>query len=148
MQCSLLIYSETNRPEQTTAILGIQPSRVVEKGEPLHCSSQPHSKRNGWFLVWECDIISEMDQTLQKLLKLCLEKKTALSSIQDAEVSIRCHVSSEYGQKGYELSKETVFALAKMGVGLQITIFFLWRRRIVRASLFVATRNTGYKQIG
>ena len=123
IQCSLLIYSETSSSEQITAILGIQPSQTVEKGAPIHCSKERHSKKNGWFLVLECDYISEIDITLQKLLNICLEKKKELSLINDVEVNIRCHISSEYGQLGYELSKETISALAKIGVGLQITIF-------------------------
>lgn len=123
IQCSLLIYSDTISPKKMTEILEIQPSHTAEKGTPIHCSTHNYVQKNGWFLVLECDFISEIDITLQKLLNICLEKKKELALINDAEVSIRCHVSSEYGQIGYELSQETISAIARLGVGLQITIF-------------------------
>ena len=125
---TLRIYPESIDPDEVTARLALEPSRIQRKGDPLTRSKQPIlAKMHGWFLTTEGAIDS---QDVRKHLDWLLERLTpraeALRSLQvgGCSMDISCYWSSFSGHGGPSIRAAQMRELGRLGLEVWFDVYF------------------------
>jgi hypothetical protein len=124
----LLIYPGDLDPEKVTEILGIAPSEIVKKGKisgPNSLGRVRVNKNNGWFLISDQDLKSNMltdhmDWMLEKLVPI-KSGLDALKSVPGLYISFRCTWWTRDGG-WFTFTEAQLKKIAEIGLNLEFEI--------------------------
>ncbi|TFV99871.1 DUF4279 domain-containing protein [Leifsonia flava] len=125
-RASLVVHSTTTDPAEVSRILGLQPTRVNERGSV---------RRSGRILdhnTWRFDV-DEMSNTeddrtgLRSLTELLARVRVAAGRVgllpPDCEARIWWHGSSDSSQGGFVIPVELASDVAALGVAVHATVY-------------------------
>lgn len=121
---SFRIDGDSLRPNQITAILGLEPTRSGMKGEQHSPDHGGVSRTSFWLLKCPLSDSLPLTEHLKWLLDLFEPKFNLISSnAEDSTPMFLCGFSSENGQGGFTLDAKTLQRLAHIGVPLSINLY-------------------------
>ena len=121
---SFRIAGDALRPDQVTAILGLEPTRSGVKGERHSSGHGSVSRTSFWLLKCPLSDSSPLSKHLEWLLDMFEPKFTSISSITEgATIMFLCGFSSGNGQGGFTLDARTLQRIARLGVALSIDLY-------------------------
>jgi hypothetical protein len=125
---TLRVYPERLDPDEVTRRLGIEPSNLQRKGDPLTKSKQPVlAKTHGWFLTTEGAIESrDVRKHLDWLLERLVPRAEAVRSLQadGCSMDISCYWLSFSGHGGPSVRPAQMAELARLGQELWFDVYF------------------------
>lgn len=122
----LRVISETLRPEQATALLGVQPTRIQVRGELPGLTSKIPCKYGGWFLESSGHIVSrDSRRHIDWLLQQLLGKARAIAELKaQGHIVDACVYWESAGQGGPTLGATQMAQFGELGVELWFDVYF------------------------
>jgi hypothetical protein len=121
---SFRIAGDALRPDQMTAILGIQPTRSGVKGERHSCGHGSVSRTSFWLLKCPLNDSLPLTEHLKWLLDVFEPKyKSINSAAEGATLMFLCGFAPGSGQGGFTLDAKTLQRIAALGVPLSINLY-------------------------
>ena len=121
---TLRIYPGDLQPASVTESLGIEPSRIQQRGD---LRGKRKLKLNGWFLRSEHEVESlDLRCHLDWILDQVESKADALGQLQEAGVKadVFCYWLSKHGHGGPTISPDQSRRLASLGLDCSFDIYF------------------------
>ncbi|KQO98261.1 DUF4279 domain-containing protein [Leifsonia sp. Leaf264] len=121
---SLSFYSETLTVAEMTAVLGLEPDRSHELGDPVGVrSGRVHDSA-----LWSCTVKRTGEDpgtlSLEGLLEVFADRSDAIDQLRDlCEIRLWWSGTSDSGQGGFVLKQETVAAIAALKCDLFGTVY-------------------------
>jgi hypothetical protein len=129
--CSLSVYSDTRTASEITEVLGVEPTRANEKGDPTPAGLTGRDleerylvhQRSQWTYDADQSMIDPRDRTgfgsLRVLVDIFKDRAAALASLRpDCETIIRWSDDSDSSQGGFVLPADLIADLAILGCDL------------------------------
>ena len=104
--------------------LGLEPTRVRRRGEPVEGTSE-HLEFDFWEMTAPVTKDRPLEDHLAWLKSRLLPRGYVLRDIKTAlSVDLFCEYRSNHGQGGFSLSPEALAWLVELGIGLEVAVVF------------------------
>jgi len=115
------VYSDDTPAADIAALLGLDPSSTLTKGEPTTNSAKRPvlAKFHAWFLSSESNIDSpDSRDHIDWLLERLISEKAAIEELRSSgcQLDISCFWVSKSGHRGPTLSSKQLAGLAELGL--------------------------------
>lgn len=121
---ALCIYSQTKSVADISALMGTNPSRSIDRGQPVSERNPKgrKSEESRWILDSALPEATPLDEHVAALLAIVEKKAVALAN---SDIEIRCTFSSENSQGGFVLKADVSKRLAEQRVDLIVSLYSL-----------------------
>ena len=121
---SFRIAGDALRPDQVTAILGLEPTRSGVKGERFRPGDSTVSRASFWLLKCPLSDSLPLTEHLEWLLDVVEPKFSSISAAAEGStMMLLCGFSSGNGQGGFTLDAKTLQRIAHLGVALSVNLY-------------------------
>lgn len=120
---SLILEGENLPVEEINRSLGLEPSRVIRKGDVLNRLPLMVAECDEWTRTIDLTNAQDTDTALNDLLAQIIVHTGDLTSLATGGVSVklRLYVQSDYAQMSYRLMPETLSRLVATGLPLEVS---------------------------
>ncbi|MBQ8161370.1 MAG: DUF4279 domain-containing protein [Clostridia bacterium] len=119
---ALLVTGREIDAQKITELLEMEPTRVIHEGDLLNRLPEIRARDDEWMYVLQLEKPKGRDETLLGLLQHLMDKKAELQEIRDfGAVALRLTVQSNRAQMAYSLSPDTIEALHRVGLPLDVS---------------------------
>ena len=120
---SLIFEGEALPVEQISAAMGLEPTRVIRKGDVLNRLPMMVADCDEWTRTIDLTNAQDTDTALNDLLaKIILHAGDLKAFVeQGLIVKLRLYVQSDYAQMSYRLMPETLSRLVATGLPLEVS---------------------------
>jgi hypothetical protein len=121
---ALCIYSQTRSVADISALMGTNPSRSIDKDQPVS-ERNPRgrkSEESRWIFDSALPETIPLDEHVAALLVIVEKKAVVLAN---SDIEIRCTFSSENSQGGFVLKADLSRRLAEQRVDLVVSLYAL-----------------------
>jgi hypothetical protein len=123
-RAALRISGETLRPDQISALLGLEPSQSGVKGERFSTRHSAVRRTSFWLLKSPLNDDLPLAEHLEWLLELIEPKLDLIGSLAEKwRVDFFCGFSSENGQGGVTFEPSLLRRLAHLGIPLVLDLY-------------------------
>ena len=119
---SFIIEGEGLPVEQIAAQLGLEPTKVIRRGDVLNRLPEIVAEADEWVHTVDLTAPDGVDEGLNVLLAALMAHKAELDAIKAQwKASMRLYVQSDYAQIAYSLMPETLTKLVAVGLPLEVS---------------------------
>jgi hypothetical protein len=123
-KASICVYGDLFDPAEIDSLLGVEPSRVLLKGELIPRSGDKRRRHSAWILNSPLSSDIPMESHLAWLLDtLDPRRNQVLALAQRHRVIFFCGFSSENGQGGFTITAAMLARLAKLGIDFSLDLY-------------------------
>ena len=121
---TLRIYGNIQDASVISMRLGLEPTRVCRRGEPVEGTSE-RMELDFWEMTAPVTKDRPLEDHLAWLKTRLIPRGTVLRDIKTAlSVDLFCEYRSNHGQGGFGLSPEALTWIVGLGIGLEVAVMF------------------------